>query len=64
MGAPNGKTVIEVNDVLTCYGRPEAIKDLAERNKGYEGDKKHATECEKLKEVELQEVDSDKELTV
>jgi hypothetical protein len=54
-GAPNGKTVISKQDVLTCYGRPDAIKDLAERESGHMGDKSHAEQCDKLKAVEVLE---------
>jgi hypothetical protein len=52
-GAPNGKTRIEASDVLTCYGRPEAIKSLSERQSGYIGDKSHEEQCNKLKAVEV-----------
>lgn len=53
LGAPNGKTKVHIGDVLTCYGRPDAIKSLAERQNGYWGDKLHAEQCDKLKEVEI-----------
>jgi hypothetical protein len=55
LGAPNGKTVIDEKDVLTCYGRPEAIRNLAERQSGYIGDISHKEQCDKLKEVEVLE---------
>lgn len=39
-----------MNDVVTCYGRPEAIKCLAERRKGYTGDIEHKKQVEETKE--------------
>jgi len=53
IGAPNGKTLIEKNDVITCYGRPEAIKNLAERQYGSSGDISHEQQIDKLKAIEV-----------
>lgn len=41
VGVPTGETVIYEGDVLTCYGRGEAIRKLSKRLKGIEGDKEH-----------------------
>ena len=49
-GAPNGTSKLELNDIVTCYGRPEAIKCLAERQKGYTGDIEHKKQIEETKE--------------
>jgi len=35
-----------------CYGREEALKNLAQRIKGYEGDKAHEKEIEKEQQLE------------
>lgn len=52
MGAPNGKTMIEIGDSIICYGRPEAIKSLTNRTQEV-GDKVHEKLVEKLKKVEV-----------
>ncbi|RKY36642.1 MAG: potassium transporter TrkA [Candidatus Omnitrophota bacterium] len=52
MGAPKGDTEILAGDVLMCYGREEALKNLAQRIKGYEGDKAHEKEIEKEQQLE------------
>ncbi len=49
IGAPNGKTIIDLGDVLTCYGKPEAILSLPERDLGESGDRAHEELVEKLK---------------
>lgn len=51
IGAPNGKTKLNIGDIVTCYGRPEAIKDLAERQEGNIGDKSHIEQCNKIIEL-------------
>ncbi len=53
LGAPNGKTTVAVGDILTCYGRHEAVKSLAEREKGSEGEHEHQELCEKLEDVKI-----------
>lgn len=52
IGAPKGETEILPGDVLMCYGREEALKDLAQRIKGQEGDKSHEKEVEKEQQLE------------
>ncbi len=59
IGAPNGKTEIDARDILTCYGRPDAIKSLAERQIGYVGDKSHEEQIDKSKAVEVLEEQED-----
>jgi Trk K+ transport system NAD-binding subunit len=41
IGVPNGDTQIKTGDVLLCYGQAEAVKGLAERQKGDRGDQEH-----------------------
>lgn len=50
MGAPNGKTIINIGDKIICYGRAEAIKSLTYRDKEI-GDKVHEKLVEELKKV-------------
>jgi hypothetical protein len=52
IGAPKGETEILPGDILMCYGREEALKDLAQRVKGHEGDKSHEKEIEKEQQLE------------
>ena len=51
MGAPNGKTIINIGDSVICYGRPEAIKSLTYRDKNI-GDEEHKKLIQELKKVE------------
>jgi hypothetical protein len=55
IGAPNGSTQVSAGDVLTCFGRPEAVWSLSEREPGLEGDKQHDEACAKMMEVNIQE---------
>ena len=57
LGAPNGKVTLKAGDVITCYGRPEAIKELSERESGYWGDKSHEEQCDQQKTQEVQEIE-------
>lgn len=61
-GAPNGKSKLELNDVVTCYGRPEAIRCLAERKKGYTGDAEHKKQIEETKEKAIIEEEEEGKL--
>lgn len=58
-GAPNGKTKIDARDILTCYGRPDAIRSLAERQTGFVGDMSHEEQVDKTKAVEVLEEQED-----
>jgi len=41
IGVPTADTVIKEGDILLCYGKAEAIKQLSERMKGHQGDEEH-----------------------
>lgn len=41
IGAPYGKTKIEVDDVLILYGESSGLKNLEDRKKGSAGDEEH-----------------------
>jgi len=47
IGGATGETVLKAGDILICYGKSEASKNLAERPKGREGDKEHNIEVKK-----------------
>ncbi len=52
IGVPKADTIIEPEDILTCYGRAEACHCLATRLKGLDGDREHLIQIEKEKEFE------------
>jgi hypothetical protein len=41
MGVPDGDTLIQPGDTLICYSREDVSKELAERLKGFSGDREH-----------------------
>jgi hypothetical protein len=58
IGTPDGDTEILPKDVLTVYGKASIFRELDERKKGREGDRKHeqaVARQEKSKEAEKQE---------
>jgi hypothetical protein len=58
IGAPDGNTKIEPEDVLTLYGRASLFKNLDERKQGRRGDQNHeeaVLEHERVKETEQEE---------
>lgn len=61
-GAPNGTSKLELDDIVTCYGRPEAIRELTERQKGFIGDIEHKKQVEETKEKAIIEEKEEDEL--
>lgn len=55
LGAPNGSTVINSDDMVILYGRDPAIESLDERRHGLSGDQAHAQAVEEQKKVEQEE---------
>ena len=51
IGAPKGDTEILSGDVLVCYGREEATRNLSQRLKGRKGDKEHELGVKKEEEL-------------
>lgn len=41
IGTPKGTTVLRVGDVVTCYGRKDALRRLSERPSGAKGEQQH-----------------------
>ena len=57
IGAPQADTLIKEGDILICYGRGEASKQLSLRGKGKTGDNEHLKGVEregKIREAERQ----------
>jgi len=52
IGMPAKDTIIDVDDILYCYGRSDALRNLARRERGYRGDKEHETEIKKEQIIE------------
>ncbi len=52
IGVPTADTTIQNGDILICYGRGEALRNLSHRIKGTEGDRQHEKEVRKEKEEE------------
>ena len=55
VGAPNGKAVLRAYDIVTCYGRSDAIDSLAHRLAGQEGDAQHMKHCKQLQFLQIAE---------
>lgn len=51
IGAPQADTIIKEDDILICYGRGEASKQLFLRSKGKTGDIQHYKSIEKEKTI-------------
>ncbi len=60
IGIPQADTKIQRGDILICYGRGEALKNLSQRMKGKEGDIEHKKEARKERLYEeIREEDKD-----
>jgi K+/H+ antiporter YhaU regulatory subunit KhtT len=52
IGAPNGKTKLEVGDNVIIYGRDSTIAELSKRQSGFSGDVEHFQEISKAERVQ------------
>ena len=59
IGAPDGGTDIQADDVLILYGRAEGICDLDERQHGYTGNMSHQQKMADQKKIEREEKEGD-----
>ncbi|MFT7629063.1 MAG: hypothetical protein ACI87E_000059 [Mariniblastus sp.] len=60
LGSPNGQTVVQVDDVLSVYGRQDRLEEIGIRKKGYQGDRAHKKAIlENLEEVKQDEAEQD-----
>ena len=59
MGAPDGGTEINANDVLIVYGRAEVMIDLDQRKHGFSGNMAHQKKIVDQKKIEREEKEED-----
>ena len=55
LGAPDGETEVNSDDVLILYGRATVMRDLDERKRGYTGNMAHHQRMLDQKKIERQE---------
>jgi len=55
IGAPNGRSEIETDDILVLYGRENQLKQLDERKRGNRGNQEHEASSQEYRNVEAQE---------
>ena len=59
IGSPNGKTTLQIGDLLTLYGPEDRLEELDLRKKGHDGDKAHRIAVQVQKDVVLESDQSD-----
>jgi hypothetical protein len=58
IGAPDGETMIEAQDILTCYGPEKILRELASRAPGREGDQQHLAAVEAHRQERQQQAEA------